>query len=193
MREKEGRGRGWARHRRERRCGASISNFLFPDELACVENVACNVTTRGSERERESRVYTLSRHKPGGEENDGGTRRRRPGAAAVAAPRRNTGNVAYFFDDFRTRGRTLVYVYRTCMHFSLPRIHVNGPINPLRLGRRWSALLRRGCHRRKSGNGGWAGEGVRLVVGGGKALGCPWVERGGGATVSVVGMKPVVR
>jgi len=29
------------------------------------------------------------------------------------------------------------------------------------------------------------GEG-RGVVGGGKALGCPWVERGGGATVSVV-------
>lgn len=42
----------------ERWCDASISNFLFPDELACVENVACNVTTRTREREsaRESRI-----------------------------------------------------------------------------------------------------------------------------------------
>lgn len=62
-------------------------------------------------------------------------------------------------------------------------IHVNGPDHPLR---RWLALLHRGCHRRKSGNDGRGGNGKRerergraVVVGGGKALGCPWVERGG--------------
>lgn len=64
----------------ERRCDASISNFLFPDELACVENVACNVTTRTREREsaRESRILsTRARERRGRgrrRRNDGGTR-----------------------------------------------------------------------------------------------------------------------
>lgn len=91
----------------ERWCGASISNFLFPDELACVENVACNVATHTRESKRE--LHILSKQTPGrgggeGEENDGGTRRR-PGASA-AAPQRNIGNPAfaeYFFDDFQAR------------------------------------------------------------------------------------------
>jgi len=65
--------------------GASISNFLFPDELACVENVACNVATHTRENERE--LHILSTQILGGEENDGGTRRRRPGAAVAAALR----------------------------------------------------------------------------------------------------------
>ncbi|EZA59973.1 hypothetical protein X777_16176 [Ooceraea biroi] len=65
--------------------GASISNFLFPDELACVENVACNVTTHTRERERESHILSTQRWRW-----------------------RNTGNAAFaehFFDDFRTRER----------------------------------------------------------------------------------------
>lgn len=77
------------------------------------------------------------------------------------------------------RANTLYVYVRT---FLRARIHVNGPDHPLRLGRRWLALLRRGCHRRKSGNDGRGGErerGRAVVVGGRKALGCPWVERGG--------------
>lgn len=50
----------------ERWCGASISNFLFPYELACVENVTCNVATHTRERKRE--LHTLSTQTPGREE-----------------------------------------------------------------------------------------------------------------------------
>lgn len=163
-------------------------------------------------RERENCIH--SRHKTGREENDGGTRRRWQGAAMVeeekavvaAASRRNTPPAtplsqsifSMIFERPRAHSRVYVYIYMYVLRYKYSyiythvrcvppqRTHANGPIAPFRLGRRWLALLRRGCHRSKSGNGGSTGEGGWMVVGGGKALGCPWVERGGRATVSVV-------
>ncbi|KYQ53036.1 hypothetical protein ALC60_07763 [Trachymyrmex zeteki] len=130
--------------------GASISNFLFPDELACVENVACNVATHTRESERE--LHILSTQIPGGEENDGGTRRRRPGAAA---PRRNTGNPAfaeYFFDDFRARLRAGDALQREI------------PAQERKTGQSGRSRIRRAKQKQRSRR---AAGGVAVVAGGG--------------------------
>lgn len=74
----------------------------------------------------------------------------------------------------------IVHALRSSMH-----IHVNGPITPFD----WVVDGCRCCAGDAIGGRAVATDGKgrgRVVVGGGKALGCPWVERGGGATVSVV-------
>lgn len=105
-------------------------------------------------------------------------------AAAAEAPRRNSPPATplspSIFSMIFERARSTLYAYmfiRPCT-FLVTRIHTHirtrryvaflrnvhtrtGPIAPFRLGRRWLALLRRGCQRRKSGNGGNAGEGGR--------------------------------
>lgn len=80
---------------------------------------------RNNARARENRIYTLDTN-PGGKKMtvERGSDGRGAAAVAVAAPRRNTGNAAYFFDDFRTRGRAFAYVYRVRACISLRFVYM---------------------------------------------------------------------
>lgn len=71
----------------ERWCRASISNFLFPVELSCIENV--NVQYNNARKTgRENRIYfryTISNGGVGTEENDGETAAAEPLATPLSA------------------------------------------------------------------------------------------------------------